>query len=333
MREVGNAHQGTYRVKSPVLLRIFRRPHTTRLVLDALREVKVSSLYVSADGPREGVVGEAQKVDETRRLIDSIDWECEVHTRFSDSNEGGPQNGFNSISWFFENEESGIILEDDCLPVRDFFRFCDEMLERYRNDPQVMCITGNNFQKGVQRGKGSYYFSKYNHVWGWASWRNCWLNTDLDLVFWPVLKASTSWKNFFPDDVERKYWENIFEQQYLKKIRHWDYAWTAALWNNQGMTVTPNVNLVTNIGFGQDALNCHDESSDAAFLPVGEIGHTIYHPALKSVDQLADRFVFDKHFGGFKKRFPSVIFYMPKSFLGSIYRRFYKLLNGLITIR
>lgn len=165
-------------LSTPVLLIIFKRPDTTRQVLQAIRQVKPRQLFVAADGPRPDHPDEAEKCHQTRAVIEEVDWKCEVQTLFQQRNLGcgpGPVTGpVTAITWFFHNVEQGIILEDDCLPDLSFFRFCEELLDRYRYTEQIMHISGNNFLYGRKRGSASYYFSKYTHVWGWATWRRAW---------------------------------------------------------------------------------------------------------------------------------------------------------------
>ena len=156
----------------PVLLLTWRRPETTRQVIEAIRPVAPSRLYVASDGPRNAV--EARAVDATRALMTQlVDWPCQIKTRYSETNQGCQLGVSAAITWFFEHEQAGIVLEDDCVPHPDFFPYCRELLMRYWDDSRVWCISGDNFQAGVWRGEGSYYFSRYNHCWGWATWRRC----------------------------------------------------------------------------------------------------------------------------------------------------------------
>jgi hypothetical protein len=225
-----------------------------------------------------------------------------------------------AINWFFLQEEKGIILEDDCLPNLDFFRFCSIMLNVYLDDSKVMMITGNNFQNGRFWGDGSYYFSKYNHIWGWATWRRAWMKFDLDIDFWPKYKYSKSWFELFPNKIERKYWEEIFDRTHKKEIDTWDYSWAASVWYNNGLTLTPNVNLISNIGFNTDATHTTSSNNKLANLPRFEIGE------LKFVDEVnltseADKYVFDYVYDGAKLKFPFLYYFMIKRLLFKIYNQ------------
>ncbi|SDY32118.1 hypothetical protein SAMN05421644_1496 [Allochromatium warmingii] len=281
-------------LNTAVLFLVFNRPDTTAQVFEAIRQARPPRLYVAADGARAGRDGEAERVAKVRDIATAVDWSCDVKTLFREQNLGCKLAVSSAITWFFEQEEQGIILEDDCLPHPDFFRFCDVLLERYAEDERVSVITGDNFQRGRRRGDASYYFSKYNHVWGWASWRRAWRLYDGNLSFWLEWKTSADWRERTPDAVERRYWEVIFDRMARGEIDTWDYPWTASVWYRGGLTATPNVNLVTNIGFGEDATHTRG-ALRRHVLPRQALG-TIAHPTNVARDGQADDFVFRHHF-------------------------------------
>lgn len=296
----------TYRpsLKSAVLFLVFNRPNTTAQVFDAIRRARVPRLYVAGDGARHNHSGEAKKCEQVRRIATAVDWPCEVKTLFRDKNLGCKIAVSEALSWFFRNENQGIILEDDCLPHSDFFIFCETMLEKFQNTESIFAITGDNFQNGQKRGSGSYYFSKYNHCWGWATWRRAWLKYQGNIPFWPAWKHSSEWRAICSDNVERRYWEKIFDQVNSNKIdTTWDYPWTASVWRHGGLTVTPNVNLVSNIGFGKGATHTTEAVAHIANLPTQSLSQII-HPKLVARDDAADQYVFDHHFGGRHLRWP-----------------------------
>ena len=286
--------------RSPVLLLLFNRPDQTAQVFAAIRAARPSRLYVAADGPRPDRPGEAERCARARAIATAGDWPCEVRTLFRDSNLGCKLAVSGALAWFFGEEEAGIVLEDDCLPHPDFFRFCNELLERYAADERVSVITGDNFQRGRWRGDASYYFSKYNHCWGWASWRRAWKLYDGELGFWPDWKASAGWREQIPDAAQRRYWGGVFDRVARGEIDSWAYPWTASLWYRGGLTATPNVNLVANIGFGEDAT--HTKLARRHVLPQKALG-TIAHPAYIERDSRADDFVFRHHFTSRISRF------------------------------
>ena len=279
----------------PVLLLTWRRPDTTKQVIEALRAVAPIHLYVASDGPRSAA--EARAVGATRDLITAlIDWPCELRTRFSDYNQGCQLGVSSAISWFFEQEEAGIVLEDDCVPHPDFFVYCRELLRRYRNDTRIWCISGDNFQDGAWRGEGSYYFSRYNHCWGWATWRRCWTHYASHQQIWGQVNGSESLqKSMFEDPLERRYWIQIWNTLFDSGVPDsWAYRWSLVCMANSGLTALPNQNLVTNIGFGADAT--HTTGQQTAVSTQGLIN--LVHPQIICRDSHADVHTFDTHFGG-----------------------------------
>ena len=293
--------------QTPVLFLIFNRPNTTRQVFEAIKRAKPIKLYVAADGPRQNRKGDAERVAEARQIVTAVDWPCDVKILFRDQNLGCKQAVSSAIDWFFENEEQGIILEDDCLPHPDFFGFCETLLNRYAHDEQVWVVTGDNFQDGQWRGDAPYYFSRYNHVWGWASWRRAWIKRDMNIDFWPKWKKSPEWKAWLPNQAERAYWSGIFDRVYRNKINSWAYPWTASVWFHGGLTATPNVNLVTNIGFGPDATHTLLENSPQAMRKSEGIGVLATAQSV-SHDFVADQYTFINVFFSQTIRFHQKIF-------------------------
>jgi hypothetical protein len=286
-------------MNTPVLLIAWRRPHTLRQVINAIRPVAPTRLYVACDGPNPERPGDAEKVAATRALIDhEIDWPCQIEHLYSVVNQGCRLGVSRAITWFFEQVEEGIILEDDCVPHPDFFPYCTTLLERYRHDTRVWCISGDNFQNGQWRGDGSYYFSRYNFCWGWASWRRCWQHYDADLSQWPGLRESGLQDTIFEDPQERNYWSGIWQRLLdTGKPDTWDYRWFFTCLANGGLTALPNRNLVSNVGFGEGAT--HTTTSKE---PIGtsQIFYLWKHPSFVLRDAAADRYDFANHFASGK---------------------------------
>jgi hypothetical protein len=198
----------------------------------------------------------------------------------------------------FDHVEEGIILEDDCLPDLTFFRFCAELLNRYRNEDRLMMISGNNFQERTCAEPNSYYFSVYPHIWGWATWRRSWLKYVGDLAGWPGRK-NTSWlQQFLADSDAAQYWARIFEKAHAGRIDSWGYPWTYSCWANDGLTVLPGVNLVTNIGFDDRATHTKDRSNAASNLPTQALKFPLRHPTTIAPDRDADRYTYERNFRG-----------------------------------
>jgi hypothetical protein len=278
-------------MQTPVLLIAWQRADTLREVIKALRSVEPVNMFIACDGPKHSQPGHVQCVTEVRQLIDQeIDWECSVEKLYSVTNQGCRLGVSRAISWFFENVQEGIILEDDCVPHPDFFVFSSTLLERYRNDNRVCCISGSNFQNGLRRGAASYYFSKYPHCWGWATWRRSWQHYEGAIPFWPDWKHSNEWGSLMGDPRERRYWEEIFDRCRQGAIDSWAYPWTASVWKAGGVTAIPQVNLVQNIGFGDSATHTK-RGDDTVSVPVQPLGD-IRHPSQVRMDDLADAYVF-----------------------------------------
>ncbi|CAN6134390.1 hypothetical protein MCEKH37_01185 [Methylophilaceae bacterium] len=240
-------------LQTPVVFIIFNRPDTTLKVFNEIAKVKPKKLLVIADGPRIGKPNEAENCKKTRDIINQIDWPCEVLRNYSEVNLGCKRRVSSGISWAFDQVEEAIFLEDDCLPDISFFYYCEELLGRYRYDESVGVISGDNFQFGKKRGDASYYFSKYVHIWGWASWRRAWQYYDVDIKSWPKYKANNLLDKVHVNKHEIKFWTDIMDSVHGGKIDTWDYQWVLAHWANDMKSIIPQVNLISNIGFGDQA--------------------------------------------------------------------------------
>jgi hypothetical protein len=274
-------------LQTPILFIIFNRPDTTRTVFEAIRKAKPAKLYVAADGARANKAGEAQLCEETRAIINSVDWPCEVKKLYRDTNLGCGKGVSGAISWLFEQEETGIILEDDVLPDPSFFNYCSELLHIYSDNQSIMHINGCNFQQGVQRGNGSYYFSAFPHVWGWATWRRAWKMYDFNLSDMNYFYNLNKLRYYFKDKKAIDSWHAIFFKMNRKFIDTWDYQWNYAIWNNKGRVITPNVNMIKNIGFGENATHTLDANSRFSGLDTLSIGPLVY-PSTTAIDEDAD---------------------------------------------
>lgn len=279
-----------FRLATPVAFIIFNRPDTTERVFAEIAKAKPPKLLVVGDGPRDGRQGEAAKVAATRAIIQRVDWECEVLTNFSEVNLGCKRRVSSGIDWVFERVEEAIILEDDCLPDPSFFRFCQELLEHYRHDQRIGMISGDSFQFGNRRNDDSYYFSKYVHIWGWASWRDRWVNSyDVTMAKWPRIRDEGWLADMVGNTREAAYWHKIFERVHRGEIDTWDYQWVFTNWVEGRMTILPAVNMITNIGFDANATHTTGDS-ELANLARYPTSFPLKHPPgiLKNV--LADRF-------------------------------------------
>jgi hypothetical protein len=280
-------------LSTPIALFIFKRPDLTARVLGAIAQARPTKLFVIADGPRNEA--EKPKCESARAVLQQVDWDCDVLTNFSDTNMKGPWRVSSGISWVFSHVEEAILLEDDCLPAPSFFTFCQDLLDRYREDERVMHISGDNFQGDHQRTEYSYYFSKYSDTWGWATWRRAWKYFDLYMKTWPAFKASGMFHDLCDTAQECQYWATIFDHCVDAGDVHWDYAWLYACWCQNGLSIIPHINLVTNVGFGSDATHTSNAADPLANLPLGDIG-SLSHPPYMARHKTADRYAFRHHF-------------------------------------
>ncbi|RCR67625.1 hypothetical protein [Larkinella punicea] len=277
------------RLDTPILLIIFNKPVKTQIVFDQIKLIKPKKLFVAADGYKNFEINHVNLVDRTRAIVHQVDWECELKLNFRKENLGCGLGPSNAITWFFSQVEEGIILEDDCLPHKDFFWYCQELLQYYRNDIKIMSVGGVNFQNGKVRGKGSYYYSLHNAIWGWATWKRVWNNYDYTISYIEKEQMRKILQKKFLTKSEENYWMGIFD--IVKKNRMndscWDYQFMFMIWMNNGLAILPNVNLVTNIGFDQDATHTFDSQNPCANIPTRSI-LPIKHPALMIHDRIAD---------------------------------------------
>jgi len=265
-----------YITKSPVLFLLFNRPDTTLRVFNEIKAAKPSRLYIAADGPRMDRPGEALLCKEAVAIVSQIDWECKVERLIRTDNLGCKQAVSSAIDWFFENEEEGIILEDDCLPAKSFFYYCDILLEKYRYDTRIRHIAGCNLQRGKTWGDASTYFANQTHVWGWATWRRVWAEYDKDLKKYDEHEVAEKLGNIFTDPFLVEEWTRIFREVKSGKIDTWDYQLAFINYFNNSLSVNPNVNLISNIGFGDDATHTLSLDSPYANNPLQEISEISY---------------------------------------------------------
>jgi len=307
-------------MKIPVLFIIFNRPEITNISFKEIRNYKPTKLYIAGDGPRQKNKKDEYLVKKTRKILEKIDWKCEKKIMFNEKNLGCKVAVVKAIDWFFEKEEKAIILEDDCVPSKDFFKFCQILLERYKNDNKIISITGSNFVDS-NNDEESYYFSKYFNPWGWATWREKWKLYDLQLSFWPEYKQTKKWKDNLPNFTERLFWYKKINDTYLNKIDTWDYQMIALAFYKNLLTIAPKKNLIKNIGFGNDATHTVISNKFLEDLSIENLDN-IKHPKNIIQNLKADRSIFKYRFGGNNYRFPKIFFYIFLKLLKKIKKLF-----------
>jgi len=279
-----------FSLTTPIALLVFNRPETTARVFSAIREARPACLLVVADGPRDDHYTDVERCDEVRRIVEQVDWPCEVLRNYSEINLGCGVRPASGITWVFEQVEEAIILEDDCLPHPTFFRYCQDLLGKYRDDERIMHIAGNNSSAVSSKGAYSYYFSLFPHCWGWASWRRAWRHFDFDMKHFLEI-INEGWLDcILSDRGISKSWQYRFMEAFGPGKKHiWDFQWTFACWINNGLSILPNNNLISNIGFGSAATHTKDVNSKFAFIPISPMKFPLCHPPFVIRDVEADK--------------------------------------------
>ena len=278
----------------PILFLIYKNPSATKRVFDEIKKIKPSKLYIAADGPKDS--SEHKECSEVRLITENIDWNCEVYRRYLDDNMGCKVAVSSAITWLFDNEERGIILEYDCLPHKSFFTFCESMLVKYENNKSIMHISGSNLQDGINRGDGSYYFSALAGVWGWATWKGSWDLYESNSTEVKEFIESDMYKGAINNTKVRRYWSKRFLQVFdgINKSS-WAIPWAFSVMKNKGLCVVPNVNLISNIGFNENATHATDKNSPFSCVKTKGIENFI-EPISVTINHDADNYVMMKFY-------------------------------------
>ena len=274
----------------PIAFLIFNRPNATRQVFEVIRQAQPSKLLVVADGPRTDRFGEAESCETTRQIIEQVDWDCQILKNYSDINLGCKKRVSSGLDWVFENVESAIVLEEDCVPHPSFFQYCDELLSLYRYDTRVMSVCGLGVPDLHIRDNYSYSFSRYQRCWGWASWRRAWKHYDLDMALWPLVRESGILDDIFLNRRVASFWANKFQAVFEHNIDTWDYQWTFACWMQNGLNIIPSVNMIDNVGFGKNATHTTNAPATDKQL-VQEMMFPLKHPPFMVRDNKLDSFI------------------------------------------
>ena len=310
--------------KIPILITLFNRPDHTEKLINTLNELSVNKIYIFVDGARPNNLQDKTKCQNVIEKIDKINNHCDIKKKISNVNLGCKEAVSTALEWFFSNEKYGVILEDDCIPSEDFLNFCEWALIKYETEISVGGITGNNFLKNDTFINDSFYFSKYAHCWGWATWQRVWSDYDKNIKFWKNFKTTNEWKNLFKNNIEKRYWAKIFNKVFNNKIDSWAYPWTLCLWKCNKLIITPKVNLVTNIGFDTEATRTYNIGEKFDY-NVSKLSKPYIEPLKIEVNNDADKYVFKNHFKGKNFLWPYRIYYILKFFLTSPMNFFRKL--------
>ncbi|MBD2258631.1 glycosyltransferase family 2 protein [Pseudanabaena sp. FACHB-2040] len=284
-------------LKTPVVLLIFKRPQTTQLVFEAIRQARPQTLLIVSNLPPADKADQLQQCQQARAIVEAVDWPCEVFRNYAETYMSCKDRIVSGLNWVFATVEQAIILEDDCVPEPSFFGYCQELLQRYASDQRVMAITGDNFNIPPRQAEYSYSFSRYTHFWGWATWRRAWQHYDADMALWPEFRQAGWLSDILPDSAAVRWWDKTLQQTYAGQKDTWDYQWIFSTWVQGAHCIVPCVNLVTNLGFGADAAHNRDQFDWRAKLLTQPIALPLRHPPVLRADVWCDRILQSRYYG------------------------------------
>jgi hypothetical protein len=271
----------------PILIIIFNRPEATKKILNAVKAIKPSCIYIAADGPRPGNKNDTILCKKTREIVEKYTQNITVKRLFHNLNLGCGPAYSTAINWFFKQVESGIILEDDCLPNESFFFFCKDLLKRYKDDERIMSINGTNHAGTWHPGRSDYFYSYFGSSWGWATWRRAWKHFDYDLRLFKTIDKICALKNMFTIKKEYKRKMRNYKLAYEGKISTMSYRWDFAMMINSGLTIVPAKNLIQNIGYGHSATHTQRPFEKVT---VYKMNFPLHHPVYCIDDKQYARF-------------------------------------------
>lgn len=279
--------------KAPVLILAFNRPEDLSRVLTEVQKYQPSHLLVACDGPRANRPSDVTGVEQSRAMVaEMVNWPCRCSLRFRETNLGCRAAVLDALEWGFSLEETLIVLEDDCVPTNDFFRISEELLTRYADEPQVASISGVNLS-GCSPQEGSYYFSRFFHCWGWASWARIWRQRQNDQLF---EKSNFEFLNeLHIPTAEKKFWKAIAREIVNGRLDSWAYEFSLLSLKHGWLNTIPAESLVENIGYADSAT--HTKGVRPSWLLTGNVPFPLVHPQLAAwaqADDVVSRRIFQK---------------------------------------
>lgn len=274
-------------VQVPIILIFFNRYDTTMQVLNSIKAAKPIKLYLVSDGARTNVEGEEKRVKELRHAVEQeINWECSVQKIYADRNMGCHKRMVSGITEVFKKEERAIIIEDDIVPIQSFYRYCEELLERYKNDEQIFFVSGNNMMQ-QSKGEESYMFSKYPSIWGWATWKRAWQQYDDTAEGWEMIKKSGCLDKYFGGRRVAEFYAAQFGKAFTGECDTWDYQWEASRMYQGGIGIIPKFNLINNIGFNREDAT-HTKGGSQYDFSTQELTFPLVHPVTIEINKEYD---------------------------------------------
>lgn len=286
---------------TPIILFSFNRPLETQAVFAQIALLKPAKLFLVADGPRRTHPSDEVLCNQVRAIISNITWGCQIFKLFFDTNQGCRQAFLKGLNWVFEKEPRAIILEDDCVPNPSFFLFCEELLDYYQDNERIMSIGGYRYLPDKIQCTESYIFSKYTQSWGWATWRRAWNLMDSELQTWDDVSQSTWLESYLEKPRYITFWKHVFNKM-RQGMNTWDYAWTYSCWRNNGLTIHPKVNLISPIGFGNNATHNTDQNHPAALRKTIAMPYPLIYPSKISTNQTTEDWIEEHYFSGMNQK-------------------------------
>lgn len=260
--------------KTPVVIIIYNRPDLAKQVFEVIRHLEPTELFIVADGPKDKY--DWKFCQEARRVVSQCDWSVKVYKNYLDTNIESSDRVITGLDWVFDQVEQAIILEDDCVPHPTFFRYCEELLDYYKNDEHVMYIAGSNLGQTISS-PYSYAFTHWAMYWGWATWARAWKKYNHDLNTWQ--KHTDKLMKYVSPSNQTIF--NIITGEVHVDRSAWDVPWNTDVWLNDSVGIVPIKNLVKNIGFDRKAYNFTNPDSQFAMLPTKAIEFPLRHPESK----------------------------------------------------
>lgn len=291
-------------MNTPVALILFNRPQHTAQVFERIAAARPPKLFLIADGPREDRPDDREKCAQARAVVERVDWDCDVRRAFSDVNLGCGVRPATGIDWIFEHVESCIILEDDCVPDPSFFPYCETLLNQFHDDERVMTISGRNPLPHGVGGPFSYHFTLFPNCWGWATWRRAWRFYNFNIPLWRELRHSDWLIEILQEPRAVEYWAPLFDKasDAGSVLDYWDHQWSFTCWSQHGLSISPNVNLIQNVGFGADATHTRRLTDHRAQLKARTMTLPLHQPSFMARDARADRLQLELLFSRKKAR-------------------------------
>lgn len=308
---------------APVAIIVFKRLDATQKMFETVRAARPKELFIIADGWRNDA--EREKCLAVREYLEkAVDWPCTVHTNYAEKNLGCKHRVVSGLDWVFSLTERAIILEDDCVPDQSFFRFCDELLERFKDDSRILQISGLNTQfnnPSFSAGEASYYFSNLGEIWGWATWRRAWKLYDISIEKWPEAKVNGLLSRHFKDPGVIDYWEHLFDEIYTARSEPhafdaWAAQWVFARLLAGGVSAVPRTNLIVNFGDSDDAARVKDLGSfveEDFRRPVTPLTFPLVHPSTIEINHQADDHTLYRVFKIKSKLSEKILFFLKQN--------------------